>query len=36
MIVKFIILAALIGSIAIASRGNDKSAALSEEDMRPS
>jgi hypothetical protein len=36
MIVKFIILAALFGSIAVASRLNDKSSVLPDEDMRPS
>jgi hypothetical protein len=36
MIVKFIILAALFGSIAIASRGYAKPRSLTGEDMRPS
>jgi len=36
MIVKFIILAALFGSIAVASRGYAKPRSLTGEDMRPS
>jgi hypothetical protein len=36
MIVKLIILAALFGSIAVASGLNVKSSAVTEEEMRPS